>query len=93
MRIISVDKPGRWLVGQGNDLLINELDKMLKAKLTVYELDDYDDEEDIYLKLKIGETRNPELRNDPYPYYIMTIHTGLRITLKHNPQTAIFLSF
>ena len=35
MRIISADKPGRWLVGQGNDLLINELDKMLKAKLIV----------------------------------------------------------
>lgn len=58
----------------GNGLLINELEKMLKAKLTVYELDDYDQEEDIYWKLKAGETRNPELRNDPYLYYYMETH-------------------
>lgn len=48
----------------GNVLLLNELGRMLKAKLTVYELDNYYDEEDTYWKLKIGETRNPELRND-----------------------------
>ena len=46
----------------GNGLLINELEKILKAKLTIYELDDYDDEEDTYWKLKIGETRNPEIK-------------------------------
>ena len=43
--------------------LINKLEKMLRAKLTVYELDNYDDEEDIYRELMIGETRNPELMN------------------------------
>ena len=58
----------------GDGLLINELEKMLRAKLTVYELDDYDDEEDIYRELKIGETRNPELMNDPYPYYYKETH-------------------
>lgn len=58
----------------GNGLLINELEKMLKAKLTVYELDDYDDEEDIYWKLKIGETRNTEIRADSHPYYYMETH-------------------
>ena len=55
-------------------LLLNELEKMLSAKLTVYELDDYDDEEDTYWKLKIGETRNPEIMNIPYPYYYMETH-------------------
>lgn len=35
---------------------------MLIAKLTIYELDDYDDEEDTYWKLKIGENRNPEIK-------------------------------
>lgn len=32
----------------GNGLLVNELEKVLKAKLTVYELDDYDNEEDTH---------------------------------------------
>lgn len=58
----------------GSGLLLNELEKMLSAKLTVYELDDYDDEEDTYWKLKIGETRNPEIMNIPYPYYYMETH-------------------
>ena len=58
----------------GNGLLINELEKILKAKLTIYELDDYDDEEDTYWKLKIGETRNPEIKKDPHPYYYMETH-------------------
>lgn len=47
---------------------------MLRAKLSVYELDDYDEEEDTYWKIKIGETRNPELRNNPHPYYYMEPH-------------------
>ena len=58
----------------GNGLLINELEKILKAKLTIFELDDYDDEEDTYWKLKIGETRNPEIKKDPHPYYYMETH-------------------
>lgn len=65
-----------WKVVNRTDdgLLINGLEKMLRAKLTVYELDDYDDEEDTYWKIKIGETRNPELRKDPHPYYFMETH-------------------
>lgn len=58
----------------GDGLLIRELEKMLKMKLTVYELDDFDVEEDIYWKLKIAETGNQALRNDPHPYYYMETH-------------------
>ena len=58
----------------GNGLLVNELEKVLKAKLTVYELDDYDNEEDIYWKLKAGETENTEIRTDSHPYYYMETH-------------------
>ena len=68
-------------------LLINELDKMLKAKLTVYELDDYDDEEDTYRKLKIGETGNPEIMNDPFPYYYMETHPYWIANNSDSPST------
>lgn len=68
-------------------LLINELDKMLKAKLTVYELDDYDDEEDTYWKLKIGETGNPEIMNDPFPYYYMETHPYWIANNSDSPST------
>lgn len=65
---------GKVVNRKRESLLLNGLDKILKAKLNIFELDDYDDEEDTYWKLKIGETRNPELRNDPHLYYYMETH-------------------
>ena len=75
----------------GNGLLVNELEKVLKAKLTVYELDDYDDEEDIYWKLKAGETGNTEIRTDSHPYYYMEIHPYWITNNSDSPATDDYL--
>lgn len=75
----------------GNGLLVNELEKVLKAKLTVYELDDYDDEEDIYWKLKAEETGNTEIRTDSHPYYYMEIHPYWITNNPDSPATDDYL--
>lgn len=76
----------------GNGLLVNELEKVLKAKLTVYELDDYDDED-------TGNSRQekPEIqRSERIPIPIITwksIHTGSQIILTLQPQMTISSGF
>lgn len=78
---------GKVVNRKRESLLLNGLDKILKAKLNIFELDDYDDEEDTYWKLKIGETRNQELRNDPYPYYYVATHPCWVSDFSESPVT------
>ena len=75
----------------GNSLSVNELEKVLKAKLTVYELDGYDNEEDIYWKLKAGETGNTEIRTDSHPYYYIEIHPYWITNNSDSPATDDYL--
>ena len=60
-------------------------------ELTVYELDDYDDEEDIYWKLKAGENGNTEIRTDSHPYYYMEIHPYWITNNSDSPATDDYL--
>lgn len=78
----------------GNSLSVNELEKVLKAKLTVYELDGYDNEEDIYWKLR--QEKPGIQRSELISIPIITwrpIHTGLRIILILHPQMTICSCF
>lgn len=62
------------MANKDGSLSIRGLEGWLEKSLILFELDDYDDEEDIYWRLKIGQTGEPNIRELPYPYHYMETH-------------------
>lgn len=65
------DQIWKEIGGPDGKFLIGNLEKWLETRLTIFELDDYDDEEAVFWNLKGKECRNPGIKEESHPYYYM----------------------